>query len=65
MNTIEKQNELRQHHKQATAIVMLEGWIPTQAALERQERHIRGEVTIDELVKEAIAEGLKKAQNHG
>lgn len=60
MNSIEKQNELRKCHEQATAISKLEGWTPSQADLNRQERHIRGEATIDELVKETIAEGLRK-----
>ncbi|MCE1270497.1 MAG: hypothetical protein LWW88_02860 [Acinetobacter sp.] len=60
MNSIEKQNELRGYYKQAVAINMLEGWIPTSADFERMERHIRGEVTSDELVNEIIAEGLRK-----
>jgi hypothetical protein len=50
MNSIEKQNELRGYYKQAVAINMLEGWIPTSADFERMERHIRGEVTSDQLV---------------
>ena len=60
MNSIEKQNELRKHLEQATAIMMLEGWTPTQFDLDLQERHIRGEATIDELVDEIISEALCK-----
>lgn len=62
MNSIEKQNELRKHHEQATAISKLEGWTPSQADLDRQERHIRGEATIDELVNEIISEALCKQE---
>lgn len=62
MNSANQQKLLRKYHEQATAISKLEGWTPSQADLNRQERHIRGEATIDELVKETIAEGLKRTK---
>lgn len=58
MNGLYKQKVLRNHCDQASAILKLEGWTPNKKQLERQERYIRGEATIDELLQEVFAEGL-------
>lgn len=59
MSSIEKQNELRERCRQANAICMLEGWLPSQDFLERQERYIRGEITADELLDEVLAKAQR------
>lgn len=49
------QDKLRKAYQQANSIVALEGWTPTDDALEIQERVIRGELTHDEAVRAHIA----------
>lgn len=60
VNNSEKQVILRQHHEAAIAIVRLEGWKPIQLDFDRQDRHIRGVNSLEQLSKEVISEAIEE-----
>ena len=60
-----REDQLRKAYKDANAIVALEGWEPSPAALAIQECVIKGELTHDEAVQAHIAQALERhPENH-
>lgn len=60
VNNLEKQAILRQHHEAATAIVRLEGWKPLRVDFDRQDRHIEGVDSLEQLFDEVISEAIEE-----
>lgn len=50
LNSIEKQNEIREQFKQADAISRLEGYDPDAFEQKQKERIVTGEIMTDEFV---------------
>lgn len=59
----EQEQQRREAHRQANAIVGLAGWEPSREALAIQEKVIRGELTHDEAVAAHIAQAKSGRSN--